>query len=187
MDLLERSIRQSHSPPSAGGGTGSRNGALRWKDHASSPIPAVANTPRRPRGCAAPCCSPAQTSFCEQASHRSFYFAERMRAPLLSLALGNCFIPASTAVLHASPSAVDARRHHHGRYEYTLARTRACSEMSAFVAFYPAAVLPPPKTGAAHRADTRSCPVRSISPSTSGARKPPSHRTSVQALGTTPR
>src|SRR4051795_6879409 len=32
---------------------------------------------------------------------------------------------------------------------------------------------------AAHRADARSCPVRLISPSTSGAHKPPSHRTSV--------
>src|SRR6266446_4838685 len=104
MDSLERSIRQSHSPPSIGGSTRSRNSALRWKDHASSPVPAVANTPCRQRACAAPCRSPAQTSFCEQTSHRSFYLAVRLRAPVLSLTLGSCFIPASSAVLHASLS-----------------------------------------------------------------------------------
>ena len=104
MDSLERSIRQIRSPPSIGGSTRSRNSALRWKDHASSPVPAVANTPCRQRACAAPCRSPAQTSFCEQTSHRSFYLAVRLRAPVLSLTLGSCFIPASSAVLHASLS-----------------------------------------------------------------------------------
>ena len=69
MESLERSIRQIHSPNPIGGSTRSRNIALRWKDRASSPVPAVANTPRRQRDCAAPCCSPAQTSFCERASH----------------------------------------------------------------------------------------------------------------------
>jgi hypothetical protein len=34
------------------------------------------------------------------------------------------------------------------------------------------------------RADMRGCPVRSVSPLKSGAHKPPSHRTSVQAFGT---
>jgi hypothetical protein len=35
----------------------------------------------------------------------------------------------------------DARHRHHGKWEYTLAGARACSETSAFVAFDPAAVL----------------------------------------------
>src|ERR1700686_76474 len=104
MDSLERPIRRIHSPPSIGGSTRSRNSALRWKDHASSPVPAVANTPCRLRACAAPCCSPAQTSFCEQASSRSVYLAVRLRAPVLSFALGGCLVPASTTVLQASPS-----------------------------------------------------------------------------------
>src|SRR5882724_4207472 len=102
MDSSERSIRQSHSPSSIGGSTRSRNSALRWKDHASSPIPPVANTPCRQRACAAPCRSPAQTSFSEQTSHRSFLLAVRLR--VLSLTLGSCIIPASSAVLHASLS-----------------------------------------------------------------------------------
>lgn len=101
MESLERSIRQIHSPPSIGGSTRSRNSALRWKDRASSPVPAVANTPYRQRACAAPCRSPTQTSICEQTSHRSFYLAVRSRAPVPS---GSCFIPASIAVLHASLS-----------------------------------------------------------------------------------
>ena len=42
-----------------------------WKNRASSPVPAAARTPRRRRRCAAPCCSPLQTSFCDRASHRS--------------------------------------------------------------------------------------------------------------------
>jgi hypothetical protein len=104
MDSLERPIRRIHSPPSIGGSTRSRNSALRWKDHASSPVPAVANTPCRLRACAAPCCSPAQTSFCEQASSRSVYLAVRLRAPVLSFALGGCLVPASTTVLQASLS-----------------------------------------------------------------------------------
>jgi hypothetical protein len=73
--------------------------------------------------------------------------------------------------------------HHHGRYEYALLEPSACSEMSDLEAFDPVAVLPLPKSGAADQADARGCPVRSISPSTSGARKPSSHRTSIQALG----
>src|SRR5713101_9227252 len=48
--------------------------------------------------------SPAQTSFCEQASRRSVYLAVRLRAPALSLALGGCLVPASTTVLQASLS-----------------------------------------------------------------------------------
>jgi hypothetical protein len=103
MGSLWRPIRRIHSPPSIGGSTRSRNSALRWKDRASSPVPAVANTPRRQRGCAAPCCSPAQTSFCEQ--HLSDpYLGAPLRAPVPSLTLGSCLVPASTAVLHASLS-----------------------------------------------------------------------------------
>jgi hypothetical protein len=68
MESPERSIRQIHLPPSIGGSTRSRNSASRQKDRASSPVPAAANTPRRQRGCAAPCCSPAQTAFCELTS-----------------------------------------------------------------------------------------------------------------------
>src|SRR6266849_6836403 len=101
MDSLERSIRQIHSPPSIGGSTRSRNSALRWKDRASSPVPAVANTPYRQRACAAPCRSPTQTSICKQTSHRSFYLAVRSRVPMPS---GSCFGPASIAALHASLS-----------------------------------------------------------------------------------
>ena len=101
MESLERSIRQIHSPPSIGGSTRSRNSALRWKDRASSPVPAVANTPYRQRACAAPCRSLTQTSICEQTSHRSFHLAVRSRAPMPS---GSCFVPASIAALHASLS-----------------------------------------------------------------------------------
>src|SRR5882724_1011287 len=68
MESLERSIRQIHLPPSVGGSTRSRNSALRWKARASSPDPAVANTPRRRRDCAAPCCSPPHTAFRELTS-----------------------------------------------------------------------------------------------------------------------
>ena len=69
------------------------------------------------------------------------------------------------------------------RYKYTLAGARTCSETSAFVAFDPAAVLSLPESGnAEHRAECEA--VRSGS--TSGAHKPPSHRTSVQALGIIP-
>lgn len=159
MNSLERSIRQIHSPPSIGGSTRSRNSALTWKDHAGSPVPAVANTPCRQRACAAPCCSPAQTSFCEQG-----------------------FLHSSDDL--SSVIEVDTR-HHHGRYKYTLAGARACSETSAFVAFDPAAVLSLPKEGGASSRYARLGPLWSISPSTSGAHKPPSHRTSIQALGTT--
>ncbi len=103
MESLERSIRQIHSPPSIGGSTRSRNSVLRWEDRASSLVPAVANTPRRQRDCAAPCCSPPQTSFCEQ--HLSDpYLGAPLRAPVPSLTLGSCLVPASTAVLHASLS-----------------------------------------------------------------------------------
>jgi hypothetical protein len=101
MESLARSIRQIHPPPSIGGSTRSRNSALRWKDRAGSPVPAVANTPYRQRACAAPCRSPAQTSICEQTSHRSFYLAVRSRAPMPS---GSCFVSASIAALHASLS-----------------------------------------------------------------------------------
>src|SRR4051812_38276973 len=105
MGSSERSIRQSHSPPlSIGGSTRSRNSALRWKDHASSFVPAGANTRCRQRACAAPCRSPPQTSFCERASRRSFYLAELLLAPVPSLALVGCLVPASSAVLHALPS-----------------------------------------------------------------------------------
>ena len=79
MESLERSIRQIHLPPSIGGSTRSRNSALRWKDRASSPVPAVANTPYRQRACAAPCRSPVQISFCELTSHPSLYFVVRLR------------------------------------------------------------------------------------------------------------
>ena len=104
MESLERSIRQIHSPPSIGGSTRSRNSVLRWKDHASSPVPAVANTPRRPRDCEALCCSPIQTSFCEQTSYRSVFLAPRLRVPLPSLTLGICVISAWIAFPHASLS-----------------------------------------------------------------------------------
>jgi hypothetical protein len=70
-DSLGRPIRRIHSSRSIAGSTRSRNSTLKWRDHASSPAPAVANTPRRQRDCAAPCCSPPQTSFCERASRRS--------------------------------------------------------------------------------------------------------------------
>jgi hypothetical protein len=98
---LDRSTRQIYSPPSIGRSTRSRNSALKWKDRASSPIPAVANTRYRQRACAAPCRSPTQTSICEQTSHRSFYLAVRSRAPMPS---GSCLVPASIAALHASLS-----------------------------------------------------------------------------------
>ena len=45
----------------------------------------------------------------------------------------------------------------------------------------PDAVLPLP-----FGLDMRGCSVRSVAPSASGAHKPPSHRTSIQALGTAP-
>jgi len=102
--VADRSIRQIHSPSSIGGSTRSRNSALRWKDRASSPVPAVANSPYRQRACAAPCRSPTQTSFCEQTSHRSVYLAVRLRTPLPSLTLGICVISAGIAFLHASLS-----------------------------------------------------------------------------------
>jgi hypothetical protein len=51
-----------------------------------------------------PYCSPAQTSFCEQASRRSVYRAVRLRTPVLSVTLGGRLVPASSAVLHASLS-----------------------------------------------------------------------------------
>ena len=66
-----------------------------------------------------------------------------------------------------------------GRYKYTLAEARACSETSAFGAFDSATFTCFPS------ADMRGSPVRSVLSSTSGAHKPPSHRTSVQALGST--
>jgi hypothetical protein len=53
------------------GSTRPHNSVSTRKDHASSPVPAVANTPRRQKGCAAPCCSPLQTPFCERTSLRS--------------------------------------------------------------------------------------------------------------------
>jgi hypothetical protein len=101
MGSWGRSIRQIHSPPFMAGSTRSRNSALRWKDRASSPVPAVANTPYRQRACAAPCSLP-QTSFCERASHRSFYLAVRPRSP--SPSLGICVISGWIAFLHASLS-----------------------------------------------------------------------------------
>jgi hypothetical protein len=104
MESLERSIRQIQSSPCTGGSTRPRNSASRWKDRASSQVPAVANTPRRQRGCAAPCCSPIQTSFCEQTSCRSLYLAVRWRAPLPSLTLGICGISAWITFMHASLS-----------------------------------------------------------------------------------
>src|ERR1700682_2798224 len=126
MGSLERLIRRIHSPPWVGGSTRSRNTVLRWKDHASSPVPAVANTPRRQRDCAAPCCSPPQTSFCERASHGSLSSG----AFANSGAIASWFISGSNAVLHASPSSAffpprqiviscasieaDSRRRHHG-------------------------------------------------------------------------
>jgi hypothetical protein len=118
MASLERSIR---SPPSIGGSIRSRNSVLRWKDRASSPVPAVANTPRRQRGCATPCRSPLQTSFCEQTSLRS-------------LSCGA--FPAFRA--HERP---------HGRPRYTLAGARACRETSEFVASDPAVVAQRRKVG----------------------------------------
>jgi hypothetical protein len=69
MGSLDRSTRRIHS--SIGRGTRPRNSVARWKDRAGSPIPAVARTPRRQKDCAAPCCSPPQTSYCEQTSLRS--------------------------------------------------------------------------------------------------------------------
>ena len=103
MGSLERSIRQSRSPASIAGSTRSRNSVLRWKDHARSTVAAAVNTPCRRRACAAPCRSPAQTSSCERTSHRSFYLMVRLRVPL-SPTLGDCVIPVSSAVLHASLS-----------------------------------------------------------------------------------
>ena len=97
-------IRRIHSPPSVGGNIRSRNSALRWKDRASNPVPAVANTPCRQRACAAPCRSPTQTSFGELTSHLSRYSVVRLRDCVLSPALGGCFIPASNAVRHVSLS-----------------------------------------------------------------------------------
>jgi len=104
MESLERLIRRIHSPPSVGGNIRSRNSALRWKDRASNPVPAVANTPCRQRACAAPCRSPTQTSFGELTSHLSRYSVVRLRDCVLSPALGGCFIPASNAVRHVSLS-----------------------------------------------------------------------------------
>jgi hypothetical protein len=68
---LGRPIRRIHPPLSIGGSTRPHNSVLSWKDRASSLVPAVANTPRRQKGCEAPCCSPLQTPFCEQTSRRS--------------------------------------------------------------------------------------------------------------------
>jgi hypothetical protein len=96
---LGRSIRRIHSPPSIAGSTRCRNSALSWKDRASSPVAAVANTPCRQRAYAAPCRSPPQTSICERASHRSL--SPGLRVPVTP---GSWFIAASNAVLHASLS-----------------------------------------------------------------------------------
>src|ERR1700722_9258094 len=72
MRSPERLIRQIQLRPAIGGSTRPRNNSVsRWRARASSPDPAVANTPRRRRGCAAPCCSPAQTAFCELTSLES--------------------------------------------------------------------------------------------------------------------
>jgi hypothetical protein len=98
--------RPTHSVGFVGDSIRSRNSALRWKDRVSSRHQAVANMRRRRSDCAAPCCSPAQISSCERASRLSLYFVVRWRAPVLSLALGGCAIPASITGLQASLSSV---------------------------------------------------------------------------------
>jgi hypothetical protein len=95
-----RPIRRIHLQ---GGSTRPRNSVSIWNDRASSPVPAVARTPRRRRRYAAPCCSPLQTSLCERASHRPLYCGA-LRARASSLAPGSWVIVASNAVLHASLS-----------------------------------------------------------------------------------
>lgn len=60
-----RPIRRIHP----GGSTRLRNSVSRWKARVGSLVLAVANTPRRQKGCAGACRSPAQTSFCELTSH----------------------------------------------------------------------------------------------------------------------
>jgi hypothetical protein len=70
-----RPIRRIHS----GGSTRLRNSVSRWKARVGRLVLAVANTPCRQKGCAGPCRSPAQTSFCELTSHLSLYFAVRLR------------------------------------------------------------------------------------------------------------
>ena len=131
MESAERSIRQIHSPPSIGGSTRCRNSALTWKDRVSNPVPAVASTLRRRKGCAAPCCSPIQTSVCELTSRLSRWF-------IRGLVIG---IEADT---------------HQSKYEYTLAGTCACSETSAFVVFDPAVALPSSESGSvAHRQNAK--------------------------------
>jgi hypothetical protein len=101
MGPLDRSIRRIHSALSIGRGTRSRNSVSRWRDRASNPIPAVAHTPRRQKDCAAPCCSPLQTSCCERTSHRSLCLAVRSGATMRP---GGGIVPASTTALHASLS-----------------------------------------------------------------------------------
>ena len=116
MESLARSIRRIHAPRSIGGSTRSRNSALRWKNRASNPVLAVANTPCRERACAAPCRSPTQTSICEQTSRRSFYLAVRSRAPMQSLTLDSCFIPTLIAIYYTSAAPVFlARRRERAR------------------------------------------------------------------------
>jgi hypothetical protein len=100
MRSLWRPIRPIHSH---GGSTRLHNIASRWKDRGRSLVPAAASTPRKRRRCAAPCCSPLQTSFCERASQWS-YLAVRLRVPMPSLTLGSWVIAAWDAVLHASLS-----------------------------------------------------------------------------------
>ena len=100
MESLERSIRQIRSPTPVGSSTRSRNSALRWKDRESNPAPAVANTPYRQRACAAPLFT--TTNFHFVNGHLTDpYLAVRLRAPVPSLTLGSCLVPASTSLSSA--------------------------------------------------------------------------------------
>jgi len=158
MESPERSIRQIHSPPSIGSSTRFRNSALTWKDRVSNSVPAVASTPRRHRGCAAPCCSPIQTSVCELTSRLSRWF---IRGPVIG-------IEADT---------------YQRKYEYTLAGTRACSENVCHCSFRPRcspSVFRKWECGA-----LAECKAAESS-SASRSHLPPSRHTFVQALRTTP-
>jgi hypothetical protein len=97
----ERRIRRIHPPSSVGDSMRSRNNASGWKDHAGSPDSGGANMPSRVRGRAVQCHSPTQTSFCELTSHLSRYLVV-LSDRMLSLALGGCSNPASSAALQAS-------------------------------------------------------------------------------------
>jgi len=99
---LERKIRRIHPPPSIEGNTRSRNSALRSKVHAGSRVTAVASMPDRLRSGAAQCRSLAQISFCELTSLLSRYFRGLLRDRVLSLSLGGCLNPASSATRQAS-------------------------------------------------------------------------------------